>query len=61
MYIFRDSLVSQTLPQGAYQFEIISARGNKVWYISQVKLGTQEYDHVINTPHCYIISYNTCA
>ena len=55
------SLASQTLLQGAYRFEIISARGNRVWYISRVKLGTQECDHVINTPHCYVISCNTHA
>ena len=36
------SLASQTLPQSAYLFEIISARENRVWYISRVKLGTTE-------------------
>ena len=54
-------VVSQArpLPQGAYRFEIISAHGNRVRYISRVKLGTQECDHVTNTPHCNVISSMT--
>ena len=36
------SPASQTLPQGAYRFEIIITCGNRVWYISRVKLGTTE-------------------